>query len=74
MLLADLRIGDKVMIVAKGDFYAYVDGWHGTVTGFQMGGAVWLKGPGMIEPGLQGGADTQHIELLVPPDQLAHTV
>jgi hypothetical protein len=29
--------GDRVVICAADDFFAYVDGWRGTVTGFNMG-------------------------------------
>lgn len=31
--------GDRVVVDAKDDFYAFVDGWRGTVVGFN-GGAV----------------------------------
>jgi len=38
--LHDLKPGDRVIINAKDDFFAYVDGWRGQVTGFNSGLAV----------------------------------
>lgn len=74
MLLADIRSGDRVMIVARDAFYAYVDGWRGRVIGFDQGCAVAV-GPGMLEKGVQGTSDNApDLTLYVPPDQLAHTV
>jgi len=34
--------GDRVVIAATDDFYAFVDGWRGTVAGFN-GGAVEVR-------------------------------
>jgi ribosomal protein L21E len=31
MLLNTFRAGDLVMVTAKDDFYAYIDGWRGRV-------------------------------------------
>lgn len=37
MNLHDLKPGDAVIVVAKGDFFAFVDGWRGVVQGFNNG-------------------------------------
>ncbi|WP_250479130.1 MULTISPECIES: hypothetical protein [unclassified Caballeronia] len=29
------RVGDRVMVTAKDDFYAYIDGWRGRVGSFE---------------------------------------
>lgn len=34
--------GDRVVIDARDDFYGFVDGWRGTVTGYN-GGAVEVQ-------------------------------
>lgn len=74
MQLAGFKIGDRAMIVARDEFYAFVDGWRGVVSGFQSG-LVVLKGPGMVGNGIQGGQDDAfEITLFVPAEQLAHTV
>jgi len=74
MQLAGFKIGDRALICARDEFYAFVDGWRGTVTGFQSG-CVVVKGPGMVGQGMQGGADdAPEITLFVPADQLSHTV
>lgn len=61
--MAAVNLGDKVLIIAKDDFYAFVDGWRGTVTGFN-GGAV------EVVCYRADGAKT----LYVPQDQLSLTV
>lgn len=35
--MAPFHIGEKVIIRAKGGFYAYVDGWDGIVDGYNNG-------------------------------------
>ncbi|OCS48830.1 hypothetical protein [Ralstonia pickettii] len=35
------RLGKRVLIVAKDDFYSFVDGWTGYVSGYASGG-VWV--------------------------------
>lgn len=57
------RNGDRVVVMAKDDFYAYIDGWCGVVVGFQSG-CVDV----MVE---KEGLD---MEFFVPPDQLVLTV
>lgn len=42
MKLEAVRIGSPVVIRAKGEFYAFVDGWAGNVSGFNNG-AVEVK-------------------------------
>lgn len=37
MRIDDAKPGDKVVITAKGEFFAFVDGWRGTVTGLNNG-------------------------------------
>ena len=72
--LSTLLYDDKVMIVAKDAYYAYVDGWRGRVTG-SASGHVEVKGPGMLGLGCQGTADNApEITLYVPHDQLVQTV
>jgi hypothetical protein len=63
MIVSTLRVGDRVMVTAKDDFYAYIDGWRGCVSGFQNG-LVWVV------------VDSEDIEkrFLVPSDELALTV
>lgn len=51
------------MICAADDFYAYVDSWRGTVTGFNNGAVeVTCQRPDGVKV------------LYVPAGQLAHTV
>lgn len=55
-----IRTGDQVIITAHDDFYAFVDGWIGRVTGWQAGHAeVKCQQP-----------DGEKV-LYVPPEQLA---
>jgi hypothetical protein len=58
------RVGDRVMVTAKDDFYAYIDGWRGRVFAFESWGAVWIK------------VDDEGVDkrFLVPADELALTV
>jgi hypothetical protein len=37
---AGLKIGDSVLICAADNFYAFIDGWRGTIQRFQQGFAV----------------------------------
>jgi hypothetical protein len=57
------RVADRVMVTAKDDSYAYIDGWRGRVIGFESG-AVWIK------------VDDEGVDkrFLVPADELALTV
>lgn len=55
--------GDKVIICAADDEYAFVDGWRGTVTGFQSGHVE-------VKCMRSDGEKT----LYVPAGQLSHTV
>jgi|GEM_PF-3421676 hypothetical protein len=73
MNLSGFKIGDRAMIVARNEFYAYVDGWRGRVIGFDSG-AVVLVGPGMGDAGQSTDPATPNITLFVPADELSHTV
>jgi len=53
------RLGKHVLIVAKDDFYGFIDGWTGFVSGKQSG-CVWVEC--VREDGTKS--------FLVPPDQL----
>lgn len=55
--------GDRVVICAADDFFDYVDGWRGTVTGFNMGAVE-------VQCARPDGVKT----LYVPAAQLALTV
>lgn len=59
MVPAPFRMGGRVLIAAKDDFYAFVDGWTGFVSG-QASGAI------IVECVREDGTKT----LFVPPDQL----
>ena len=37
MRLEDVKPGDAVIITPTGEFFAFVDGWRGTVTGLNNG-------------------------------------
>ena len=37
MKLEEVRVGDPVLICAKDEFFAFVDGWRGRVAGFNNG-------------------------------------
>lgn len=63
MNATDLRVGDAVVIHAKGEFFAFVDGWRGTFTG-------WNNGHAVIVCERIDGQKT----LFVPPDQLVLSV
>lgn len=63
---AQFKPGDKVMVVAKGDFYAFVDGWCGTVRGLNMG---LLE---VVCPAATTGPDAEKV-LFVPADELVAT-
>lgn len=53
-------IGAPVVICAADDFYAYIDGWTGSVIDYVNGYAKVLC----------TNKDGQLVEFLVPPDQL----
>jgi hypothetical protein len=57
------KVGDKVLITAKDAFFAFVDGWRGTVKGFNNGLAE-------VECERVDGTKT----FFVPADQLRLTV
>lgn len=60
MSAALLLVGDRVRVRAADDFYAYIDGWVGSVHAYKSGYvAVHCEG--------EGG---QVLEFLVPADQL----
>lgn len=61
--LSSFTPGDKVIICAADDFYAYVDGWRGVVTGYNNG---------LIEVTCQR-ADGEKI-LYIRAGELSHTV
>lgn len=73
MEMSGFKIGDRAMIVARNEFYAYVDGWRGRVIGFDSG-AVVLVGPGMANDVQSTDPETPNITLFVPADELRHTV
>lgn len=58
--LSTFAPGDRVIICAADDFYAYVDGWRGVVTGENMGNLE-------IECHRPDGVKT----LYVPPGQVS---
>lgn len=37
MRLEDIKPGDAVLITAKDEYFAFVDGWRGTVAGLNNG-------------------------------------
>ncbi|SAK68202.1 hypothetical protein AWB76_04068 [Caballeronia temeraria] len=47
MLINTFREGERVMVTAKDDFYAYIDGWRGRVGSFEgiPGGHVRVEVP-----------------------------
>lgn len=61
--LSSFAPGDKVMICAADDFYGFVDGWRGVVTGENMGK---LEVTCMREDGQK--------TIYVPAAQVSHTV
>lgn len=61
--LSSFAPGDKVIICAADDFYAFVDGWRGVVTGENMGNLE-------VKCHRPDGEKT----LYIPPGQLAFTV
>ena len=56
----ELHLGSSIVICAKGDFYAYVDGWKGRVISFQ----------GALITVLATNPDGQEVQLLVPREEL----
>lgn len=63
-----IRVGDRVVITAKDEFFAFVDGWKGTVSGWNGGLAV----VDVVDAEAQAGGFKK--QFLVPPDQLALSV
>lgn len=63
LALHDFKPGDHVMVCAKDDFFAFVDGWRGNVTGTNSGLVV-------VECQREDGTKT----LFVPADELRLTV
>ncbi len=55
-----LMMGAAVVVSAADDFYRFIDGWRGTVSGYNAG-CVQID---CINP------DGQAVQFLVPPDQL----
>ena len=60
MNISGWQVGDSVLIAAKDEFYAFVDGWPGRVAGLNNGLVV-------VECDTPEGVKT----FFVPPDQLA---
>lgn len=58
-----VNVGDKVIVTAKNEFYAYVDGWRGVVRGFNNGYAKVIC-----------QRDDGEKTLFVPLEELALTV
>lgn len=72
--LEDFKPGDRVVITARSQDWAFVDGWRGTVAGYQSGTVV-CRGPGMVSAGFQGSGDgVPEVTFLVPADLLTITV
>lgn len=63
MRLEDVKPGDAVIITAKDEYFAFVDGWRGTVTGNNNGLVV-------VECARVDGLKTFY----VPADQLTLSV
>lgn len=63
MQLEHVKAGDAVIITAKGDYFAFVDGWSGTVAGLNNGLVV-------VECARVDGLKT----FFVPADQLTLSV
>lgn len=63
MRLEDVKPGDAVLITAKDEYFAFVDGWRGTVAGLNNGLVV-------VECARVDGLKT----LFIPADELALSV
>ena len=63
MRLEDIKPGDAVLITAKDEYFAFVDGWSGTVAGLNSGLVV-------VECARVDGVKT----MFVPADQLTLSV
>jgi hypothetical protein len=63
MRLEDVKPGDAVLITAKGEYFAFVDGWRGTVAGLNNGLVV-------VECARVDGLKT----LFIPADELTLSV
>lgn len=74
-VLSQFRAGDKVLIAARDEFYAYVDGWRGRVA------VVGPKAPNPCHSQVPEGFALVEVidaegakQMLVPFDQLRMTV
>ena len=67
-----IQAGDKVMVTAKSDFYAFIDGVVGSALSVSPSGLVTVQVT-EFEETLEGGG---HVEktFLVPSDELQLTV
>jgi ribosomal protein L21E len=63
MQINTFRAGDKVIVTAKDDFYAFIDGWRGRV-----GSSEGIPGGHVRVECIDEGIDKQFI---VPVDQVA---
>lgn len=63
MRLEDIKPGDAVLVTAKDEYFAFVDGWRGTVVGLNNGLVV-------VECARVDGIKT----LFVPADELTLSV
>lgn len=77
MQINTFRAGDRVMVTAKDEFYAYIDGWCGRVlaVGPAKPNPVHSQVPeGHCAVSTDGRKDGERCVFLVPVDQLALTV
>lgn len=70
MRAEDVRAGQAVLIVARGDFYAFVDGWHGRIATDPATGTPFNAGGVRVECQRADGVKT----FFVPADELALSV
>lgn len=61
------KIGDRVLVAARGDFYAFIDGWRGIVVGYEAGCVA-------IRIDQEEGGKMIPKRFLVPAAELEHTV
>lgn len=66
----DVRPGAGVLIEAKDEFFAYVNGWHGRVSSNPHYPGGWNNGFVVVECARADGLKT----FFVPADQLAASV
>lgn len=73
LALHDFKPGDRVIITAKDDFFSFVDGWRGQVTGFNSGLVVVVcksmegEPPAMVDKTFFVPADQLGFDLLGAP-------